>query len=78
MKKIILLIPLFLAACDSAYTETDFLENKELMEKWVIKCEKASDPSDAVIENCRHLQKAQMKVFLGSLDELKNQKIKIK
>ena len=40
------------------------------MEKWVIKCQKVTNPSDTIIENCQNLQKAQMQELDKATDDI--------
>ena len=61
MNKYILLVAVFLlSACDSSYSVSDFTGNQELMEKWTIKCQRVTNPSDTIIKNCQNLQTALM------------------
>lgn len=71
MKKSILLVASFiLSACDSSYSVSDYTGNQELMEKWIIKCQKVTNPSDTIIENCQNLQKAQMQELDKAADDI--------
>ncbi|EMJ3726819.1 EexN family lipoprotein [Klebsiella pneumoniae] len=71
MNKYILLVAVFLlSACDSSYSVSDFTGNHELMEKWVIKCQKVTNPSDTIIDNCQNLQKAQMQELDKATDDI--------
>lgn len=71
MKKYIVLIATFvLSACDSSYSVRDFTGNHELMGKWIIKCQKVTNPSDTIIESCQNLQKAQMQEIDKATDDI--------
>lgn len=71
MKKYILPIAtLLLSACDSSYSVSDFTGNQELMEKWTIKCQKVTNPSDTIIKNCQNLQTALMQRWEKNMDDM--------
>ncbi|EMN4131509.1 EexN family lipoprotein [Providencia rettgeri] len=77
MKKTLILTSIFLiSACDSSYSVSDFKNDNNLRDKWMIKCQHLSNPSDAVIENCTNLSKALLSDFRDRRDTNLNDKSK--